>query len=90
MWGSDECAGVRMTGRNVDALAAKANAEIERGIPGEPEGVGAESLRNEGGPCTQWVSAEKTNLRNLSEAGAHNLLKVITRGRGLESSKSEY
>ncbi len=30
-----------MTGRNVDALAAIASAEMEKGIPGEPEGVEA-------------------------------------------------
>jgi hypothetical protein len=30
-----------VTGRNVDALAAKASAETEKGIPGELEGVEA-------------------------------------------------
>jgi hypothetical protein len=30
-----------VTGRNVDTLAAKASAEIKKGIPGEPEGVEA-------------------------------------------------
>jgi hypothetical protein len=30
-----------VTGRNIDALAAKASAESEKGIPGEPEGVEA-------------------------------------------------
>jgi hypothetical protein len=30
-----------VTGRNIDALAAKASTEIEKGIPGEPEGVEA-------------------------------------------------
>jgi hypothetical protein len=30
-----------LTGRNIDALAAKASAEIEKRILGEPEGVEA-------------------------------------------------
>ena len=43
-------------------------------------------MKDKGRPCTQWVSAERANLRNSSEAGAHNLLKGTTKGRGLKSS----
>ena len=59
-----------MTGRNIDALAAKASAEIERQIAREPQGVGARGVEE------RWRAVYPVGERSESD------LKGLVRGRG--------
>ncbi len=54
-----------MTGRNVDALAAKASVEIEKRIPGEPEGVEARVVRKRRSAVYAVGERRKSELEEL-------------------------
>jgi hypothetical protein len=59
-----------VTGRNINALAAKASVEIEKRIPGEPESVAAQVVRE--------------RRRAVYTVGEHRKseLEKLVRGRG--------
>jgi hypothetical protein len=59
-----------VTGRNIDALAVKASAETEKGIPGEPEGVEA-----------RVVGKRRKAVYAVGER-RKNELEELVRGRG--------
>jgi hypothetical protein len=60
-----------VTGRNINALAAKASAEIEKGIPGETEGIEA-----------RVVGEQRRTVYAVGERRKSELEELV-RGQGL-------